>query len=238
MSGKLMLLFAALLCTAAVSAQTEKTVVEGVKFDSKNLTYTIGTKQLKVNPDGTFVVLSSGRRLARTYFFIATPHKYWQTNQGGVKKAGEYEGKRIEVRDIKVDGTKIKVSGLVPWQKTGEKTLATPWTMTVTANGKGRFMFHYTYDVPEGQKLLDRGIFMEITNIKQMDAGQAGIWTPKDKKDLKHHFKPTILKLNGFMREDDFQMESSNWKTQGNNLRFDFSIRNKTQPSFIIELGK
>ena len=238
MSGKLMSLFTALLCTAVVSAQTEKKASKEVKFDSRNLTYTIGSKQLKINPDGTFVVFSNGRRLARTYFFIATPYKYWQTNGGGAKKAGEYDGKRIEVRDIKIEGNKITFSGLVPWQKAGENTLAAPWTMSVTSDGKGRFSFYYTYEIPEGLKRRDCGIFMEITNIKQMDAGESGIWIPKEKKNL-HSFKPTVLNFAGNVPEDNFRIESNSWTTQNVSVRFSFRFgKNATQPSFVIDLGK
>ena len=208
------------------------------ELDQKTLTWNYGSKQLKINPDGTFAVLSNGRRLARTYFFIATPYKYWQTNGGGAKKAGEYEGKRIEVRDIKIEGNKITFSGLVPWQKAGEKTLAAPWSMSVVSDGKGRFSFFYTYEIPEGRKLLDRGIFMEITNIKQMDAGDAGIWIPKDKKNI-HSFKPTVLNFAGNVQEDNFRVESNSWTTQNVSVRFNFRFgKKRNQPSFVIDLGK
>ena len=206
-------------------------------LDQEKLTYRYGSKQLKINPDGTCSILSSGRELAKTYFFIATPFKYWQTNQGGTKKNGEYQGGRIEVRDIGIEGNKITVNGLVPWQKAGETVIPGAWRMTVTPLGKGRFAVHYGYDLPEGQKRRDSGIFMNVSNIKEADTGKAGIWVPKNKNKL-HGSKPTVLKLKGNVPEDDFDIESSSW-TASAGLRFSFRTgKSKNQPAFVIDLGE
>ena len=224
MSLKHLTLFAALLCTSAVSAalpmqsgkapfaagKNEKMYPGDAVFDRDTLTWNYGRKQLKIGGDGTVYVLSAGRQLARIYFFIATPYKYYQLNTGGTKKSGEYEGKRLEVRDIRFDKNGVTVSGLIPWNKAGDELLAGPWSITVTPNGKGRFSFYYTFDVPTGKKLLDRGIFMAVDNIREMDASPVGIWFPKKKNKL-HSFKPTVLKFAGNLPEDDFSMESSSW---------------------------
>ncbi|MBR4664680.1 MAG: hypothetical protein IKO93_12475, partial [Lentisphaeria bacterium] len=244
------MLFCALFCTTAVFALSplpsgkapfQRNKAEGQSYsgdavlDSEKLTYNYGTKKLVFREDGTFSILSNGRQLGKTYFFIATPYQYWQTNNGGRKKAGEYDGKRIEVRDIKIDGNQIAFEGLVPWNKKDEKLLAAAWHLTVKPLGKGRFAFYYNYDIPEGYKRRDCGIFMQIANIRQMDAGAAGVWNP-DIKNKIIAYKPTVLKFAGNNPEDDFSIESNNWSTQ-QSVRFAFRLKDKSQSSFILDLG-
>ena len=207
-------------------------------FDSKNLQWNYGSKQLKFYPDGTFAVLSNGRRLVSAYFFIATPYKFWQTNQKGFKKAGKYAGKRIEVRDIRTEKDKLIFSGLVPWQKQGEAAIPGKWELIVTALGKGRFSFLYTYDIPEGQKHRDCGIFMNVANIREVDTGDEGIWNPAGDENLSS-FDESVLKFNANVPEDNFRIECQSWRTQQKTMRFPFRFgKNKEIPSFVLDLGE
>ena len=239
MSTKSLSLLTALLYTVTMSFQIVKAAEKEVKFDAANLTYSIGGKQLKINSDATVTLTVNGKKMVpRLYFFIATPFKYWQTNDKGEKKMGEYDGKRIEVRDIKVEGGKVKVKGLVPWNKPEEKLLAGEWSLTVVPNDHGKFEFYYTFEIPEGLKRRDCGIFMTLSNVRQVDAGNIGTWIPKDKKNI-HSFKPTVLKVIGNAPEEYFFVESLSWTTQNDLLRFNFRLgKSKNQPSFVIDLGK
>lgn len=229
----------ALILIGGMTASAQNADLKEAVLDSQKMTWSYGKKQLKLNKDGTFAVISNGRRLASAYFFIATPYRSWQTNQRGFKKNGEYKGKRIEVRDIKVENDKIIFSGLVPWQKQGEETIPGKWDLTVTSLGKGRFSFLYTYDIPEGQKRKDCGIFMNFANIRNVDTGDEGVWNPEEENKL-HSFEQSVLKVNAKDPADNFQIECRSWTTQKKTMRFPvrFSAKSKEVPSFVIDFSK
>lgn len=237
MSAKLNTVFTALFCLAAAAAAPILKAGDEIKFDAEKRIYTIGEKQLKCEDSAKLTILSNGKKIADTYQFIATPYKYWQTSVK--KKDGEYDGKQMEVREIKIDGDQVTYNGLVSWNKPDEKPLSGAWIVTVKPVGDGKIAVYCTYDVPQGQKRGDSGIFMNLPGIKEMNCGKLGAWVPfpKPKKSLSC-WKPASYQLVGKNAGDGFMIEAPNMTTQGSSLRFSFQLKAKEKASFVLDFGK
>ncbi len=220
---------------APFQAERKQTVHEGIcKFEKADLTYACGSKKIVFHEDGTFNIISDGRLLGSFYFFIATPYAYWQTNEKAKKIVGEYEGKKIQVSKIETNGETLTMEGVAPYQKPGETVLAGTWKIEVRPEGKGRLAFHAEFTPPEGLKAKDSGMFIGLKNIKAVDAGTAGRWTPGSKENI-HNFKPTTITLEGVNPDDTFMVEIDSWSTQGNSLRLNFKPGGR---KFTIDLGR
>lgn len=237
MSTKINTVFTALFCLAAAAAAPLLKAGDEIKFDAEKRIYTIGEKQLKCEDNAKLTILSNGKKIADTYQFIATPYKYWQTSVK--KKAGEYDGKQMEVREIKIDGDQVTYNGLISWNKPDEKTLPGAWKVTVKPVGNGKIAVYYTFDLPQGQKHKDSGIFMNVPGIKEMNCGKLGTWVPfpKPKKNLSS-WKPGSYQLVGKNAGDSFKIEMPVMKTQGSSLRFSFQLKAKEKASFVLDFGK
>lgn len=237
MSAKINTMFTALFCLAAAAAAPILKAGDEIKFDAAKRIYTIGGKQLKCEDNANLTILSNGKKIADTYQFIATPYKYWQTSVK--KKAGEYDGKQMEVREIKIDGDQVTYNGLVSWNKPDEKPLSGTWQVTVKPIGNGKIAVYYKCDIPEGQKHKDSGIFMNVPGIKEMDCGKLGTWVPfpKPKKGFAH-WKPASYRLVGKNGGDDFVIEVPYLRTQDSSLRFSFQLKTKVKSAFVLNFGK
>ncbi|MBR4664681.1 MAG: hypothetical protein IKO93_12480 [Lentisphaeria bacterium] len=237
MSAKLNTVFTALFCLAAAAAAPLLKAGDEIKFDAEKRIYTIGGKQLKCEDNANLTILSNGKKIASTYQFIATPYKYWQTSVK--KKDGEYDGKQMEVREIKIDGDQVTYNGLISWNKPDEKPLSGAWKVTVKPVGDGKIAVYCTYDVPQGQKRRDCGIFMNVPGIKEMNCGKLGTWVPfpKPEKNLSN-WKPASYQLIGKNAGDSFKIEAPIMTTQGSSLRFNFLLKAKEKASFVLDFGK
>lgn len=162
-------------------SSTKKSERPAPMFDAVNLTFVFGSKRLIFKENGTFSMVFNGRKILSSHIFIATPFRYWQTNEVKVKP-GEYKGEPMSVTSCKTDkvSKRITFEGIVPFHPaTSTEYIIHPWRLTATLQDDGKVKVEFEYSTPDGKNAKDKGIFFNIFDAEGYDA--SGIrYTMKD----------------------------------------------------------
>lgn len=208
---------------APFKAAAESRKYEGdVVFDAGKLTFTYGNKRLQFWKNGVFSVFSDDRELSKGFLMLATPYQYWQINENAMLTDKGFDGGKMCVTEIKTGEKKVVFLGKVSWQAKGSSpVIPGDWRITAEVVGKGRIKVEWSYDIPEGQKLVEDGVFIIMRQCRELDAGAAGRWIPGAPPSEKYIYSnsKTILTQAGLQAADTYRLETPRWKMQGDRLR-------------------
>jgi len=149
--------FGNMLTEAAELQQTIQAETKMVaSFDAKAKTFVFGQKQVVFADNGTFKVISSGRCIATSHFFISTDFQGSQSNLSVTRVTpGEYTGGTLYVESCTVDenARAITVEGKLPFHKKGTPVQLGSWKQVAKLTDDGKLDVTLDFVLPEGQAI-------------------------------------------------------------------------------------
>ena len=222
----------------ASGVKSEVKSVGTITFSPETGTFFCGSKRVVFKPDGNFGIYAENRLLCNSILMLTTPYKKYQRSAPFRKDAGPYDGKGMQIRNIRTTADSIAYDGVAAWNSAGQPLIARSWKVDARIQDGKRIRVEVEYELPDQTaKPTDSFMFFVFYHAKECSEPKLGSWIPGEKKPV-GSFKPASIRVKYADPGDTYTLCPQNWwrawSLGGVHLRFDF---NRAKMTFFIELA-